>query len=182
MKGDALMTAGRSINTQSVHWCTPEKYKITIEKFFNGNIDLDPCSNYDSIINAKNKFILPIDGLKEEWNYKNIYVNPPYGRSKNNKTTIKDWIRKCYEANKKYKSEVLALIPVATNTSHWKEYIFNKATAVCFLYDTRLKFRIDGNENNKGCPMACCMVYWGNNYNKFLSIYSGYGSVVKLIK
>lgn len=71
------------------------------------------------------------------------------------------------------------LIPVATNTSYWKDYIYNKATAVCFLYDTRLKFRINGNENNKGCPMACCIVYYGNDYNKFYNIFNEVGFVVK---
>lgn len=74
----------------------------------------------------------------------------------------------------------MALIPVATNTSHWKEYIFNKATGICFLADTRLKFRIDGSEDNKGSPMACAMVYWGSDYNKFYQVFSNYGSVISL--
>jgi hypothetical protein len=152
-----------------------------IEKFFDGNIDLDPCSNNDSIIDAIHKFQLPHNnGLLEEWNYKNIYVNPPYGRDYDSKTTIKDWLKKCYDSNKLYDSEIIALIPVATNTSHWKEYIFNKATAICFLSDTRLKFRIDGNENNKGCPMACCMIYWGDDFDKFNDVFGTSGAVVRL--
>jgi hypothetical protein len=69
---------------------------------------------------------------------------------------------------------------VATNTSHWKEYIFGKAVAICFLADTRLKFRINGSEDNKGCPVACCMVYWGNDYERFKDIFSKYGYVVKV--
>lgn len=69
---------------------------------------------------------------------------------------------------------------MATNTSHWKEYIFGKAMAVCFLADTRLKFRINGNEENKGCPVACCMVYWGKDFDKFKNIFKDYGAVVKL--
>lgn len=77
-------------------------------------------------------------------------------------------------------SEILALIPVATNTSHWKEYIFGKATGICFLADTRLKFRINGNENNKGCPVACCMIYYGNDFNKFINVFNYFGYVIKL--
>lgn len=172
------MTAGRNVNSQSVHWCTPKKYEEVVSDFFNGIISLDPCSNKDSIINAETKFILPVDGLKQEWNHMNVYVNPPYGRSKGSKTTIKDWVRKCYDSHRVYDSEVLALIPVATNTSHWKEFIFGKASGICFLNDTRLKFRIDGSEDNKGCPMACCMVYWGNNYNRFYEKFINYGFVV----
>lgn len=71
------MTAGRNVNSKSIDWCTPYKYKILVEKFFNNNIELDPCSNNFSIIKAKNKFILPVDGLKQDWNYQTIYINPP---------------------------------------------------------------------------------------------------------
>lgn len=174
------MTAGRTQNTLSTSWCTPMKYVQSINQFYNNNIELDPCSNDDSIVNAKVKYIYPInDGLKDSWDYKNIFVNPPCGRDKDHKTSIKDWLKRCYESSLN-ESEVLALIPVATNTSHWKEYIFNKATGICFLSDTRLKFRIDGNENNKGCPVACCMVYWGNYFERFKDIFGTYGAVISL--
>lgn len=175
------MTAGRQNISNNKDWCTPKKYVNAIKEFFDGEIDLDPCSNEDSIINAKVEYILPEkDGLKESWNYPTIYINPPYGRDIERKTTIKNWLAKCAEANNKYNSEVLALVPVATNTSHWKEYIFSKATAICFLSDTRLKFRINGDENNKGSPMACAMIYWGNNSDNFCRIFNTYGKTVKL--
>lgn len=141
-------------------------------------VEFDPCSNKDSIVNAGIEIILPDDGLKRKWSYKTIFVNPPFGRDFERKTTIKDWILKCYEANEKYDAEVLLLIPVATNTSHWKEFIFGKASAICFLYDTRLKFRINGNEDNKGCPMACAMIYYGENIEKFYKIFSSVGYVM----
>ena len=175
------MSAGRSVNSLSQDWCTPPKYAKAVNEIFDGDIELDPCSNDCSIINAKTEFILPQnDGLLEEWNYKTIYINPPYGADRVRRTTIKDWLRKCYEANKKYDSEVLALVPVATNTSHWKKYVFGKASAICFLYDTRLKFLIKGSTNNKGAPMACCMIYWGTNVEKFESVFTKFGAVVDI--
>ena len=70
------------------------------------------------------------------------------------------------------------MIPVATNTTHWKEYIFGKVKAVCFLFDSRLKF-INGGE--KGAPMACSIIYYGNDYNKFLNYFSKVGAVVNLL-
>lgn len=175
------MTAGRTVNSQSHHWCTPKKYVDAIYQFFDGEVELDPCSNEYSIVNAKVEYKLPYDdGLNKDWNFNKIYINPPYGRDKERKTSIKDWLIKCEETHLKYQSEILSLIPVATNTSHWKECIFGKAKSVCFLYDTRLKFRINGNEENKGSPMACCMVYWGNDYVKFKEMFSTYGYVVEL--
>jgi len=171
--------AGRSVHSQSQTWCTPPKYVDAVRKMFDGIVSLDPCSNKDSIVNAQTEYILPEnDGLKESWNYPTIYVNPPYGADYERGTTIKDWIGKCEDAYATYNSEVLALIPVATNTAHWKKYVFGKAAGICFLYDTRLKFLVNGSTDNKGAPMACAIVYWGNNYDKFCGIFSQFGATV----
>lgn len=175
------MSAGRSVNSLSQDWCTPPKYVDAIREMFDGIIELDPCSNSSSIVKAKTEFILPKDdGLAKEWNYKTIYINPPYGADRNRGTTIKDWLKKCYESHKNHDSEILALIPVATNTGHWKHYVFGRASAICFLYDTRLKFIINGSTDNKGAPMSCCMIYWGENVDKFSDIFSKFGAVVDI--
>jgi hypothetical protein len=173
------MTAGRHNISKIKNWCTPIKYVNAIKKVFNGEIELDPCSNEFSIVNAKIEFMLPkINGLDQEWNYKTIYVNPPYGKDIINNTTIKHWMKKIVESFEKYHSEIIALIPVATNTSHWKEYIYPKANGISFLYDTRLKFNINGNEDTKGAPMACCCVYYGYNINTFIKVFSNFGATI----
>lgn len=175
------MTAGRKVNSENQSWGTPLKYVKAIKKFFGGSIALDPCSNQYSIVGAETEFILPQnDGLMEEWNYSTIYMNPPYGADRERGTTIKNWLVKCAITHQKYGSEILALIPVATNTGHWKQSIFGKAKAICFLYDTRLKFLENGNDGGKGAPMACAMIYWGKNYEKFYNIFIEYGAVVDL--
>lgn len=175
------MSAGRTVNSLSQNWCTPMKYVKAIREMFNGIVELDPCSNEFSILNAKIEFKLPQkDGLKEEWDFKTIYVNPPYGADRTRGTTIKNWLKKCAEAHKLYKSEVLSLVPVATNTSHWKNYVFSRAAAICFLYDTRLKFIIDGSSDNKGAPMSCCMIYWGDNVERFTSVFIKFGAVIDI--
>lgn len=172
------MTAGRQNITNKKDWCTPPKYVDAVRYFF-GKIHLDPCSNENSVVKATIEYTLPKnDGLRDSWNYPTIYVNPPYGIDKDSGTSIRDWIKRCADANTKHGSEVLALIPVAVNTKHWKLYIFGKATGVCFLADTRLKF-ING-ENDKGAPMACAMVYWGKNYDKFYKQFSEHGAVISL--
>ena len=67
------MTAGRKVNTLSQEWCTPQKYVDAIKEFFDGEIDLDPCSNDNSIIGAKIEYKLPFkDGLWSPWNFKKI--------------------------------------------------------------------------------------------------------------
>lgn len=175
------MSAGRSVNSQSQSWGTPPKYVKAIKFFFGGKVSLDPCSNEYSIVNAETEFMLPVtDGLKQDWNYPTIYVNPPYGADRERGTTIKNWLAKCAFSHKKYNSEILALVPVATNTGHWKQSIFGQARAICFLYDTRLKFLENGLDVGKGAPMSCAMVYWGRDYNKFYKIFIDFGAVVDI--
>lgn len=175
------MTAGRRVNTSSQDWCTPPHILKAISKFYNGEIDLDPCSNQFSIVKAKTEFKLPYqDGLKEEWNYKHIFVNPPYGRNRENNTSIKDWLNKCLEAKEKYNSEVIVLVPVATNTSHWKEYVFGRADMICFLSDTRLKFMLNGEIVKKGASMACCIIYYGDRCQEFIENFKELGNALHL--
>lgn len=175
------MSAGRTVNSQNQSWGTPQKYVRAVTKFFNGTISLDPCSNKYSIVNADIQFTLPKnDGLVENWNYPTIYVNPPYGADRERGTTIKNWLTKCSLANENYSSEVLALVPVATNTSHWKQSVFGRARAICFLYDTRLKFLENGLDVGKGAPMSCAMIYWGERYEDFFDTFIEFGAVIDI--
>jgi hypothetical protein len=175
------MSAGRSINTVSQSWGTPHKYVTAVKEVFNGRIDLDPCSNEYSIVHAEVEYCLPKhDGLKESWNYPTIYVNPPYGIDKERGTTIKNWLAQCAYAYETYHSQVLALVPIAANTAHWKKYVFTKAKSICFLYDTRLRFLENGKNGGKGAPMACAMIYWGDNPYRFYDVFIEHGAVVDI--
>ena len=175
------MSAGRTVNTLSLEWGTPKKYVSAVRCVFDGDIDLDPCSNEHSIVGASIEYRLPKhDGLAESWDFARIYVNPPYGADRKRGTTIKHWLARCAEAHRAHHSEVLALVPVATNTSHWKNYVWRKAAGVCFLYDTRLKFWVNGRDDGKGAPMSCAMVYWGAHYDKFFDVFLRYGAVIDL--
>lgn len=179
----SFMTAGRHIISKSQSWGTPQKYVDAVRLFFNGSIALDPCSNEFSIVHAEVEYTLPVkDGLLESWNFSTIYVNPPYGFDQVHKTSIRTWLQKCADANSRYGSEVLALIPVATNTSHWKKFIFKRASMICFLYDTRLRFLEEGKDVGKGAPMACAMVYWGERLPAFQQVFSDFGFVVDISK
>jgi len=175
------MTAGRTVIGLSQHWGTPDKYVRAVRRVFGGQIDLDPCSNEFSIVRAKVEYRLPKqDGLKEPWGFKRIYVNPPYGSDKERATRIRDWLARCAEAHARGRSEVLALVPVATNTGHWKQHVFGAAASVAFLYDTRLKFLVNGQASRKGAPMSCAMIYWGDKVDLFRETFLDHGAVVDL--
>ncbi len=175
------MSAGRSINSLSQEWGTPEKYVTAVREVLGGVIHLDPCSNEHSIVRAKVEYRLPErNGLLDSWDYPTIYVNPPYGRDQRSGTSIKNWLQRCSMAFRDYGSEVLALVPVATNTRHWKDYVFSDATSVCFLYDTRLRFLENGQDVGKGAPMSCAMIYWGRDIDAFQDVFDAFGAVVDL--
>lgn len=174
------MTAGRTVNSASHHWGTPAEYVHAVRQVL-GEVALDPCSNRFSIVNATTEYRLPeIDGLAASWDFPTIYVNPPYGADRERGTTIRDWLRRCAEARRQHGANIIALVPVATNTSHWKNYVWNAANAVAFLYDTRLKFLVNGQTGGKGAPMSCAMVYWGDSVERFMDVFSVHGAAVDL--
>jgi DNA N-6-adenine-methyltransferase (Dam) len=174
------MTAGRTVIGNSRDWCTPIKYVQAVREVL-GEIDLDPCSNEWSHVGAGTEWKLPHDdGLKHDWRFSSIYVNPPYGSDPVRGTRIFDWLCKCSEAHTEYGSEVIALVPIAANTKHWKMYVWPTAASVCFLYDTRVRFLVRGRDDGKGSPMACAAVYWGKNKSKFAEVFRHHGAVVDL--
>ena len=175
------MTAGRMLITKKKDWGTPQVYVDAVCEVFGDSICLDPCSGPHSIVKADRRLLPPRDdGLAHRWDYPRIYVNPPYGIDTRRKTRIADWLRKCADAHDEYGAEVQAPVPVATNTGHWKRFVFGRATAVCFLYDTRLRFLVDGREGGCGAPMACAMVYYGRRYARFRRVFERHGAVVNI--
>lgn len=174
------MTAGRKALSDTKHWCTPPTIVDSVRKVFGGEIDLDPCSNKHSLVNARVNYSLPeYDGLQESWDYKNIYVNPPYGSDPSRGTRIAHWFARIAEAVEQG-SEVIALVPVATNTGHWKNHVYPIARAVCFLYQPRVRFYIDGQEDPKGAPMSCAVIYYGSAFTSFAEEFSKHGAVISL--
>ena len=176
------MTAGRkNINTLSKHWGTPQKYVDAVRKVFDGDITLDPCSNDWSAVNATVEWKLPKDdGLHNIWSFPTVYVNPPYGGDKVRGTRISHWLKKCADAFEDFGAEVIALVPVAANTRHWKDSVWPRATSVCFLYDTRVRFLENGRDVGKGAPMACAVIYWGTKPEKFAKSFAPHGAILSL--
>ncbi len=174
------MTAGREPVSLTKDWCTPPEILRSVREVFGGQIDLDPCSNEFSLVDAKVSYALPAnDGLAESWDFPSIFVNPPYGSDPNRGTRIAHWFARM-SAAADAGAQVIALVPVATNTGHWKSFVYPVATAICFLYQPRLRFYIAGREDPKGAPMSCAMIYYGDNFDGFADAFRDHGAVVPL--
>jgi hypothetical protein len=131
-------------------------------------------------VHADKEYLLPDhDGLVESWDYPTIYVNPPYGSDATRGTRIAHWFARMAEAAAAG-SEVIALVPVAPNTGHWKQSVFPVASAICFLYQPRVRFYINGVEDPQGAPMSCAVVYYGPNATRFAQAFRNHGAVVPL--
>jgi hypothetical protein len=175
------MSAGRTVNSLRQDWRTPQKYTGAIADFFGGHIGLDPCGARNSFVRATTQYVLPErDGLRESWDFPTIFVNPPYGADRVRGTTIRDWLRRCSLAWQDHSAEVIALVPIAANTSHWKLHVWPKAKSIVFLYDTRLKFVVDDLQVDKGAPMACSLIYWGGRAQEFRDRFREFGAAVDL--
>jgi hypothetical protein len=173
------MTAGRMSVTKNKEWFTPPEFMASVYEVL-GAVSLDPCSAEQSPVEALTHFRLPVNnGLSESWsNHPTIFVNPPYGRDKARGTSIRDWLEKCSEAASGG-SEVIALIPVAPNTRHWKEWVFPTCSRICFIKTPRFKFIGSGE---KGAPMAVAAVYWGSVPHLFRRSFASWGAVVGVVQ
>jgi hypothetical protein len=74
--------AGHIATAGNASWCTPPEILEVVRKAFGGSIILDPCSNPEATVGAAVNYALPMqDGLLADWDYKSVFVNPPFGIS-----------------------------------------------------------------------------------------------------
>lgn len=133
-------------------WLTPpELIKLL------GPFDLDPCFSeprpWDT---AKNYFTETQNGLDKDW-FGFVWCNPPYGKNTSH------WLKKCSE----YKN-CIALVFARTETRMFKEYVWEKASSLFFIYK-RLKFHnIDGTiSQSAGAPSV--LISWNKQGDEALS-------------
>lgn len=110
-------------NTQKEEWLTP---RFILDAL--GPFDLDPCApvNRPWPMAAKH-FTIEDNGLIRPWHGR-VWCNPPYGKQTNR------WLARC--AGHK---NCIALIFARTETKQFFDFVWPKATAVCFL-KSRLSF------------------------------------------
>jgi hypothetical protein len=147
-------------------WTTPDDIIKRVRGLF-GVIDLDPCSDPDATVPAKETFKLEDNGLEREWHGR-VYMNPPYGRE------LPDWVIKLEE---EYVSgrvkEAIALIPARPDTEWFHAF---REYPRCFIFG-RLKF--GGQENS--APFPSMLVYLGKNRNGFIEATKDIGDVYEVV-
>lgn len=149
----------------SVEWYTPPQ----IFQGLGMEFDLDPCAApYYDHVPARNKYVLPIDGLAENW-HGTVWLNPPYGKQ----TAL--WIDKLIEHN-----DGIALVFARTDTK-WFQKAMETASVVCFI-SSRVKFINGKTGNADGTPGAgSALIGWGDK-SRTAIMKSGLGICMELSK
>lgn len=152
------------IGSSSDEQYTPRKIIDAVLECF-GRIALDPCSNSHTNPNvpADRHFTKEDNGLDQDWEEDNAYINPPYSDKE-------PWIVKTVEEyTSKRLPEAITLTPTDTST-YWFELIWEHASAVCFV-NRRLKFINPANKS--GARFASAVAYFGLDVQAFYKAFHG---------
>jgi phage N-6-adenine-methyltransferase len=147
-------------------WYTP-LYIIELVLRVLGAIELDPCADDGKHIPALKHFAAADDGLSREWSGR-VFMNPPY-------SCPGKWMKKLqveYESGRV--REAIALVPAATDTK-WLSPVL-KSQVACF-WAGRIKFLDVNYQPRLSARQAHCLVYWGDNWQRFKEVFDEYGVV-----
>ncbi len=155
-----------------------------------GPIELDPCSNAQSIVGACVEWRLDRgeDGLRDDW-FSNgrhgvCWVNPPYGRD------IVKWAGRMFSFGRAG-VQIVGLLPARTDTL-WFQSFIARADALCF-WRGRLEFGPAIADRAQAslwasapaelapadpAPFPSVLPYFGDNRNAFRRAYESHGLVV----
>jgi len=135
-------TVKTMFSSNSQEWETPQKLFDEYNQKHNFEIDLAATPQ-----NAKcpKFFTKDDDALTKPWDFKSAWCNPPYGRG------VGEWVKKAAEESRKYKSKIVMLLPVRTDTKWFHNYIFCPRSNCTIIYiKGRLKF--GGHQNSAPFP------------------------------
>ena len=162
---------------QSCEWYTPEPYLHAAREVM-GGIDLDPasCAAANTVVQASIFYDRATDGLAQIWQAKRVWLNPPYckvGAMSNQER----WSRKLiaeYEAG--HVGQAILLVNAATET-RWFQQLYDYP--ICFVKG-RIQFW-SLQERKSGPTVGSALVYFGANIERFITVFSRFGVVVRSV-
>lgn len=159
------------VRMDSDSWCSPPVVTDPLAQFFHGPVDVDPCSNGNSIVAARVAFTA--GGLHLPWRLKRPvsrtgYENQPYSKGKL-------WAPKAVtELVIGNLDELVRLVMVSTSTEWWGQQCGTLLTYVDgkgrvprnprIMFTKRLKFIGD---KTFGARFDTALVYYGSRTRQF---------------
>lgn len=135
-------------------WLTPPHILSVL-----GPFDLDPCAapSPRPWPTARRHIELPEDGLASKW-LGRVWLNPPFDAG----------LRPLWMAKMAEHKNGIMLIPAATETVAFSQYVWGKASSIVFLSE-RPHYHLPSGEKYRGnCGSAMCLVGYGDNNDQIL--------------
>lgn len=161
---------------KSYEWYTPAKY-VSAARSTMGGIDVDPASSViaNTVVQASIYYDQAANGLLHDWPGR-VYLNPPYCRT-NGISNQEIWTCRLiaqFEAN--ITTQAILLVNASTDTG-WFQRLWNYP--ICFT-DHRVDFW--SLDNARGGPThGSAFIYFGQDVNRFVSVFSQFGVVVRRV-
>jgi phage N-6-adenine-methyltransferase len=165
MTSSALKALTATTGNKTDCWNTPPAFVADVIAFFDGSLDLDPCSNDEQHPNvpANKVYTETTNGLKHDWIAESVFMNHPYSNSK-------EWIpyaARQYEIGNS--KEMILLIKLDVSTVWWRSISSYPWIAV----NRRLKF----GDGKGAAPFQSAIIYLGNRLERFNTIFGKYGTL-----
>ena len=169
-------------NTGNMERYTPPYIIEAVREAFLGVIELDPasCAKANKIVKAKKYFTKKDDGLKQKWDARRIFLNPPYSRG-----VLAKFVDKFIESTGEGDDYRIreGIILVANNTeASWFQKLLKCSAKVVFL-NKRVRF-LDSNLKPLGSsPVQGSVIFarlglrWPPYTNKFNEVFDKLGVI-----
>lgn len=135
-----------------------------------GGIDLDPCADPLKRIPSKMHFTKKDNGLEKAWAGR-VFLNPPYsGATK--------WFKhlSIYQEAGAV-PEAVILVPITTLGNKGASLLMKRTASCLTILDRSINFLdSDYSELASSTPIPLCLIYCGENTERFLTLTSGYGN------
>lgn len=119
-----------TFNEKNIEYYTPKKI---VDMF--GSFDYDPATTKEQAeyLSIKNYDTKETDGLKQDWNFNRVWINPPFD--------IKHiFFQKAVEEYKKYKNEIYFLCPIEFITTKRFRKVAKEVGVKIYFPNGRIKF------------------------------------------
>lgn len=154
----------------SDEWYTPKYILDYVKKIFEGEIEIDPCSNGITKIGSKINLTKEDNGLGHKgWDSGNIFINPPYSMNKEFAKRVLNELKSCYNLQNNYikKQNMAYLCHANTDTKWFTDLVNSKYCYKVVFIKGRVKFmkNVDGEiVSGESATKGSCLIFlkWRN--------------------